>query len=284
MVAKSHRKSACEDIADGVVCSDARKNPHNANSHRGAGCTGAPTMRTGSYQPANKTRSLTPPVSRACCKLLWKRRPGNAILRRACPYSSLLPGSGLRARFHMQIHSERCWRIMLWSVLGFMLCTVHAGCVQRRMTVRTNPPGALLYVDDYPIGTTPISTNFTYYGTRKIRLVKDGYETLTVMQPIPAPWYQFPPIDFVAENVVPGEIRDHRALDFQLRPQTIVPTDQLLSRAEELRRGVPTMAGVPTSPATGGVRGPMPPGPVGAPELVPTPQGVGGQQPYPLPR
>jgi hypothetical protein len=186
----------------------------------------------------------------------------------------------------MQVHSKskRPWCIVLWSVLGLMLCAVHAGCVQRRMTVRTNPPGALLYVDDYPIGTTPISTNFTYYGTRKIRLVKDGYETLTLMQPIPAPWYQFVPIDFFAENVVPGEIRDHRTLDFQLKPQAIVPTDQLLARAEQLRRGTPTMAGVLASPVTGGVRGSMPPGPVGAPELVPPPQGVGGQQPYPLPR
>lgn len=48
------------------------------------------------------------------------------------------------------------------------------GCVQRRMTVRSNPPGALVYVDDYQIGTTPVSTDFIYYGTRKIRLVKDG--------------------------------------------------------------------------------------------------------------
>ena len=80
------------------------------------------------------------------------------------------------------------------------------------MTVRTNPPGALLYVDDYEIGTTPVSASFTYYGTRKIRLVKDGYETLTVMQSIPPPWYEFPPLDFVSENFVPGQIHDQRRL------------------------------------------------------------------------
>ena len=47
--------------------------------------------------------------------------------------------------------------------------------------------GALVYVDDYEVGITPISTSFLYYGQRRIRLVKDGYETLTVMQPIPPP-------------------------------------------------------------------------------------------------
>ena len=69
------------------------------------------------------------------------------------------------------------------------------------MMIRTNPPGALVYVDDYEIGTTPISTGFVYSGTRKIRLVKDGYETLTVMQPVPPPWYQIPPLDFITENL-----------------------------------------------------------------------------------
>jgi hypothetical protein len=81
-----------------------------------------------------------------------------------------------------------------------------------------------------------VSTSFTYYGTRKIRLVKNGYETLTVMQPVPVPWYQITPIDFVAENLVPGQIRDNRTFDYQLVPQMIVPTEQLLDRAEGLRR------------------------------------------------
>ena len=97
---------------------------------------------------------------------------------------------------------------------------------------------ALVYVDDYEIGVTPVSTSFIYYGTRKIRLVKDGYETLTVMQSIPSPWYEYVPLDFVSENFVPGQIRDQRVLDFQLKPQMLVPTDQLLQRAEQLRRGV----------------------------------------------
>jgi hypothetical protein len=109
------------------------------------------------------------------------------------------------------------------------------GCVQRRLTIRSNPPGARVYVGDEEIGTTPVSTDFVYYGTRRIRLAKDGYETLVVNQPIPTPWYQIPPLDFVSENVVPGEIRDERVVNFQLVPLQHVPTEQLLSRAEQLR-------------------------------------------------
>jgi hypothetical protein len=172
--------------------------------------------------------------------------------------------------------APRIRAVFVCGLLGLMLCTCQSGCVERRMTVRTNPPGALLYVDDYPVGQTPVSANFTYYGTRKIRLVKDGYETLTVMQPMPPPWYEYLPVDFVAENFVPGKIRDQRVLDFQMKPQMVVPTEQLLSRAEELRRGVHATASVSAAP------GPAVRPPPGA-EVIPAPQGVGGQPVRPLP-
>ena len=137
------------------------------------------------------------------------------------------------------------------------------------MIIRTNPPGALAYVDDNEVGLTPVAVSPIYYGNRKIRLVKDGYETLTVIQAVPAPWYEFPPLDFFAENVVPGKILDKRTYDFQLRPQGVVPTDELLIRAENLRRGTHTLPGV----ATPGYRiNPPSPGQV----LVPVPGTPGG--------
>src|SRR5204863_8711801 len=76
-----------------------------------------------------------------------------------------------------------------------------SGCVRRRLTVRTMPENALIVVDDRPIGRSPVSTSFNYYGTRKIQAVKDGYETVTIAEKISPPWYQWPGIDFVAENI-----------------------------------------------------------------------------------
>ncbi len=163
-------------------------------------------------------------------------------------------------------HSPLRWlRRPLVGLVIALLCAGQTGCVQRRLMIRTNPPGALVYVDDYPIGTTPVATNFVYYGTRKIRIVLSGYETLTVLQPIPAPWYQYPGLDFISENLVPGEIRDERVVDYQLKPQVIVPSQQLLERAENLRHG----AAAPQTPL--GPGGPVPPamGPAfGAPPEV----------------
>src|SRR3989337_2370753 len=101
-------------------------------------------------------------------------------------------------------------RVLRQVVIALALAAtlLPTGCVRRRLAVRSNPPGALVFVDNQQIGTTPCSADFTYYGTREIRLVKPGYETLTVNQPIPTPWYQIPPLDFFSENLVPTQVQD----------------------------------------------------------------------------
>lgn len=118
------------------------------------------------------------------------------------------------------------------------------GCVRRRMTVRSNPPGAALWVDNQFIGTTPVSTSFVYYGTRKLMLQKDGYETMTVYRKLSPPWYQVPPLDFVSENMWPSELRDERLLNFELRVQPPTSLEETLNKAQEFRRSVRQDAGL----------------------------------------
>ncbi len=166
-----------------------------------------------------------------------------------------------------------------WLAAFVILSLLLTGCVTRRLTMRSEPPGARVYVGDEEIGTTPVSHDFTYYGTRKIRMVKDGYETLIVNQPIPAPWYQIPPLDFVSENVVPGEIRDERVVSYQLTPLKLQGRDQLLQKADALRQaslGGPAVGGA-VVPAGGPVVGPN------GPEVIntPTPVGMGATLPPP---
>ncbi len=164
------------------------------------------------------------------------------------------------------------------GLVAAALIAAGSGCVERQMTIRTNPPGALAYVDDTEVGITPISVPFTYYGTRKIRLVKDGYETLTVMQSVGPPWYEIPPADFVSETLVPGKLRDQRTLDYQLQPQIMAPTEPLVARAEALRRGVQaTASGAPAAP---GLRVNPPPS---GPPVFPTPGPQPGPPVFPAP-
>jgi hypothetical protein len=131
--------------------------------------------------------------------------------------------------------------------LAVAVIALAPGCVRRRLLIRSNPPGAMAYVDNQPIGTTPCAASFVYYGTREIRLVKAGYETLTIEQPMPAPWYEIPPLDFFSENVAPKEIQDYRTVTYNMTPQVIHPTDQLMARAEQLRLGAQQGAALPAT-------------------------------------
>ncbi len=123
----------------------------------------------------------------------------------------------------------------LWPLIVLMVLVSQVGCVRRRMTIVSNPPGAVAFVDERRIGVTPVSTSFTYYGTRSVRLVKDGFETVSEDHKFATPWYQFAGLDFISENLWPAEIRDERALNFQMTPQQSIPPTKVMQRAEELR-------------------------------------------------
>ena len=171
--------------------------------------------------------------------------------------------------------AERCQRAATTRLLAnlalaaVVICQI--GCVHRRLTIRSNPPGALVYVDGVEIGRTPVSTSFIYYGTRTVRLELDGYETVQENHRVRAPWYQIPPLDFVSDNLATRDLRDERVLYFELVPMRVVPTRQLISRADQLRMSsqlgvVAPLPGVPS--ATGpSAAGPLPIVPLPAPPL-----------------
>ena len=159
---------------------------------------------------------------------------------------------------------------MLACACVSLLCA-STGCVQRRMTIRSNPPGAVVYVDVYQIGATPVSTDFIYYGTRKVRLVKDGYETLTVRQPFPVPWYEIFPLDFVTENIWPWEIRDERVVDLAMMPVASTPPELVVARAEQARLSAGSLPAAPPQivPPQAVVPQPIPAAPPPPMQLLP---------------
>ena len=74
-----------------------------------------------------------------------------------------------------------------------------AGCVERRLTVHSEPEGALVYLNNQEVGRTPMTHGFIWYGTYDVRLRQAGYETLKTQQSIVAPWWQWVPFDFFAD-------------------------------------------------------------------------------------
>jgi hypothetical protein len=94
----------------------------------------------------------------------------------------------------------------------------------------------MVWLNNQELGRTPVERDFTWYGTYDVQVRKEGYETLEKKQRVIAPWWQWPPIDLLAE-FWPGRAKDIRHLHFTLEPSTTQPAepDVMLARAGELR-------------------------------------------------
>lgn len=121
------------------------------------------------------------------------------------------------------------------AILLVLLSIAQAGCVHRRVTINSYPQGALVKVDGKDLGYTPASFDFTWYGTREVQLMMDGYETHTEMINVNSPWYQKFPLDFLSDNFSGHHTTDHRQFAFQLRPRRADVPGDVLKRGNSLR-------------------------------------------------
>jgi hypothetical protein len=110
-----------------------------------------------------------------------------------------------------------------------------AGCVRRTLTVTSNPPGALVFLNGTEVGRTPLKRDFTWYGTYDVVLRKEGYETLKTQGKVIAPWWQWVPIDLFAELL---PLHDRRELAYTMKPysETRLDPQQMLAQAQAMER------------------------------------------------
>jgi hypothetical protein len=125
-----------------------------------------------------------------------------------------------------------------WALLAVGLLAALGGCTRRYLMVRSDPEGALVTIDRQTVGQTPVAVPFTYYGTREVRVEKDGYELLETKERIRPPWYEIPPLSFLTAHFSLRERRDVRNLDYRLTPKQSVYEHELLERAGQLRTDV----------------------------------------------
>ena len=113
----------------------------------------------------------------------------------------------------------RCSRTAGLVFVLASLVLLAAGCVERRIIIRSQPAGAVAFLDGERIGVTPITVPFVHYGTREIMLKrypteeerkqkKPGYKPLVSLEKISPPWYEWFPIDLISEGVVTRSVRD----------------------------------------------------------------------------
>ena len=124
---------------------------------------------------------------------------------------------------------------------SLIVAAAMTGCVDRKIRVTSEPPGARVWLNDTEIGTTPAEADFRFYGRYDVRLEKEGYEPLWTDKKAYAPFWQWPVVDLVAD-VAPVHLDDVIEWHFELEPSLESVTDpdelraDLLERALELRQ------------------------------------------------
>ncbi len=129
-----------------------------------------------------------------------------------------------------KIKNQKCF--------GTALCLaaiVLVGCVERRLTINTEPQGATVVLNDQQIGVSPVTVPFNWYGDYWVRASKEGYETLNTHRKLEAPLYDHVPLDFFVQVLYPGHLTDSYEWTFPLSAKEYPTREQLIDQAEAFR-------------------------------------------------
>lgn len=130
------------------------------------------------------------------------------------------------------------WLSMRTNKLLLLFCVLlvgAAGCVERKLTINTDPAGAQVFLNDEEIGVSPVTTSFNWYGDYNITIRKQGCETLQTHRKLKSPWYDYFPFDFMAQVLCPGRIVDSYEWSFDLKPQKEIGRQELIKDAEQIK-------------------------------------------------
>jgi len=130
-------------------------------------------------------------------------------------------------------------------------CVLLTGCVQRTISITSEPSGALVMLNDQEVGRTPLQVPFKFYGTYDVRLERDGYQPKWTTAEAKAPWWEWPGPDLVAEAIPNAQSR----IDwhFTMEPAEGIDEDEFLERGRSLKKEANLRGNidvVPESPAT----------------------------------
>jgi hypothetical protein len=144
------------------------------------------------------------------------------------------------------------WRKCKILALLAMLCPMMAGCVERKMTIRSDPPDATVVLNGREVGKTPYEGTFQFYGTYSVVLAAPDCERLKTTAKLTPPLYERPVIDLFFECFWPMYLFDEHEFSYTLKPVTPLeemPSEEmsgLLERADALRASVKEFGGAAT--------------------------------------
>jgi len=127
------------------------------------------------------------------------------------------------------------WSMSAVMAVSLIVIILLTGCVERQLTINTEPQGALVLLNDEEIGESPVTVSFEWYGDYNVRISKEGYETLKTHRKLKAPWYDEFPFDFLA-MLNPKRTVDSYEWSFTLEERKQIDREQLIQNAEELKK------------------------------------------------
>jgi hypothetical protein len=125
--------------------------------------------------------------------------------------------------------------LFVLTIVGLVAVTILSGCVERKLTINTEPQGAMVVLNDEEIGNSPVTVSFEWYGDYNVRVSKEGFETLKTHRKLKAPWYDGFPFDFLT-LLNPERTVDEYEWTFELEPKKEINRKELIHNAEELKK------------------------------------------------
>lgn len=108
------------------------------------------------------------------------------------------------------------------------------GCVQRTITINTEPSGAMVSLNDEEIGVSPVTVNFEWYGDYNVIISKPGYETLKTHREIKRPIHDRFPADLLYDVLGSNRV-DRYEWSFELVPYQPPVQARIIEDALKLR-------------------------------------------------
>lgn len=126
--------------------------------------------------------------------------------------------------------------LVVLTVISLVAVTILSGCVERKLTINTEPQGAMVLLNDEEIGDSPVTVSFEWYGDYNVAIRKEGFETLKTHRKLKAPLHDGFPFDFFANTLNPDRIVDEYEWTFELEPKKEISRKELIHNAEELKK------------------------------------------------
>lgn len=126
------------------------------------------------------------------------------------------------------------------------------GCRSRTIEITSEPPGALVWLNDEQVGRTPLDVDFVHYGVYDVRLQLEGHQPLATAKAAAAPLIDQPGVDFFTQPF-PG--RSITRWHFVLEPLPELADQRgaeaaLTQRARAVKQAAAQPSGTAGTPAT----------------------------------